>query len=53
MMSSHFDIGSTSKILNLFFLRFNEWSGSENLACEVRAEVQVFRRELHTHIHLN
>ena len=30
--SSLFDPGSTSKTLNLFFLRFNEQSGSENLA---------------------
>ena len=32
MTSSWFDPGSTSKTLNLFFLRFNEQSGSENLA---------------------
>ena len=30
-MSSRFDSGSTSKTLNLSLLRFNEWSGSENL----------------------
>ena len=32
MMSSRFDPGSTSKILNLSLLRFNERSGSKNLA---------------------
>ena len=32
MMSSWFDLGSTSKTLNLFLLWFNEWFGSENLA---------------------
>ena len=32
MTSSRFDLDSTSKTLNLFFLRFNERSGSENLA---------------------
>ena len=32
MTSSRFDPDSTSKTLNLFFLRFNEQSGSENLA---------------------
>ena len=31
MMPSRFDIGSTSKTLNLSLLRFNEQSGSENL----------------------
>ena len=31
MTSSRFDFGSTSKTLNLSFLRFNEMSGSENL----------------------
>ena len=30
MTSSRFDLGSTSKTLNLSFLRFNERSGSEN-----------------------
>ena len=32
MTSSRFDPGSTSKTLNLSLLRFNERSGSENLA---------------------
>ena len=32
MTSSRFDLGSTSKTLNLSLLRFNERSGSENLA---------------------
>ena len=31
MTSSRFDLGSTSKTLDLSLLRFNEWSGSENL----------------------
>ena len=31
MMSSRFDLGSTLKTLNLFFLRFNEQSGFQNL----------------------
>ena len=31
MMSLRFDPGSTSKTLNLSFLRFNERSESENL----------------------
>ena len=35
MTSSRFDLGSTSKTLNLSLLRFNERSGSENLACGV------------------
>ena len=30
MTSSRFDLGSTSKTLNLSLLRFNEWSGSKN-----------------------
>ena len=30
MMSSWFDLGSTSKILNISLLRFNKWSRSEN-----------------------
>ena len=34
MTSSRFDLGSTSKTLNLSLLRFNERSGSENLVCE-------------------
>ena len=32
MTSSRFDLGSTLKTLNLFFLRFNERSGFQNLA---------------------
>ena len=32
MTLSRFDFSSTSKILNLSLLRFNEWSGFENLA---------------------
>ena len=31
MMSSWFDLGSTSKTLNLSLLWFNEWFGSGNL----------------------
>ena len=31
MVRPQFDIGSTLKILNLSFLRFNKRSGSENL----------------------
>ena len=31
MMSSRFDLSSISKTLNLFLLRFNEWSEFENL----------------------
>ena len=34
MMSSRFDPGSTSKILNLSLLRFNERFGFENLGGE-------------------
>ena len=34
MTSSRFDLGSTSKTLNLALLRFNERSGSENLTSE-------------------
>ena len=40
MMSSRFDPGSTSKTLNLFLLRFNEWSGSENLEKQNFSEKQ-------------
>ena len=36
MTSSRFDPDSTSKTLNLSLLRFNERSGSENLAYESR-----------------
>ena len=39
MTSSRFDLGSTSKTLNLSLLRFNERSGSENLACYMEGEV--------------
>ena len=34
MTSSRFDLGSTSKTLNLSLLRFNERSGSENLGLD-------------------
>ena len=39
MTSSRFDLGSTSKTLNLSFLGFNERSGFENLdfrPCEIK-----------------
>ena len=36
MTSSRFDPSSTSKTLNLFLLRFNERSGSENLVHKVK-----------------
>ena len=32
MTSSRFDLDLTLKLLNLFFLRFNERFGSENIA---------------------
>ena len=38
MTSSRFDLGSTSKTLNLSLLRFNERSGSENLGWTINKE---------------
>ena len=44
MMSSWFDPGSTSKILNLSLLRFNERSGSENLGINSQRQEQQLTR---------
>ena len=42
MMSSRFDPGSTSKTLNLFLLRFNERSRSENLGKNTSCGYSIF-----------
>ena len=44
MTSSWFDPGSTSKILNLSLLRFNERSGSENLGINSQRQEQQLTR---------
>ena len=42
MTSSRFDLGLISKILNLFLLRFNERSGSENLGDKEQIVIYCF-----------
>ena len=44
MVRSQFDLGSTSKILNLSLLRFNERSGSENIGINSQRQEQQLTR---------
>ena len=46
MTTSWFDLGSTSKTLNLSLFRFNERSGSENLVDKERDMIFVVHRLL-------
>ena len=48
MTPSRFNLGSTSKTLNLFLLRFNEQSGFENLAREVTCIINKWRAKINS-----